>query len=327
MPRRDSKAVSARTKPVVAHARLPLAALRVFAAVAARRSFSGAAELLNLSTAAVSMQVKALEDYLQVRLLSRDSKRVELTSEGERLVPYVERGLGELEQGFRAVKAERNGGVLVVSMLTSFLHRWLLPRLPRFIAAHPDIDLRMQCSTELTDFARSEVHVGIRMGPGGWPRVHAERLYEEYLVPVCSPELLKRHGPLPGLGTTGSYPLLHSTSEPWDMWTDGIPYERWDERWPERGAAFDDSVAILVAASHGQGLVLSRWNLAQDFLASGQLVSACDCAIPYGYGCYFVCPPGYLAIPKVQRFREWLLAESAGTPQPQRVVVPRGRSQ
>ncbi len=138
-----------------------------------------------------------------------------------------------------------------------------------------------------------------------------QRLFDEYLVPLCSPELLAKHGPLPGIGTTGSYPLLHSTSEPWDMWTDGAAYEKWAERWPERGAAFDDSVAILGAAVHGQGLVLSRWSLSQDFLASGQLVSACDCAIPYGYACYFVCPPAYLSIPKVQCFRDWLIAEAA----------------
>jgi LysR family glycine cleavage system transcriptional activator len=266
------------------------------------------------------MQVKALENYLQVRLFVRNPKSVDLTAEGERLVPFVERGLGELEQGFRAVKAERSGGVLVVSLLTSFLHRWLLPRLPKFLAAHPEIDLRLQCTQDLTDFARSEVHVAIRMGSGGWPRVHAERMFDEYLVPLCSPALLARHGLLPGTGTTGSYPLLHSTSEPWEMWTEGVRYERWTERWPDRGAAFDDSVAILMAAVHGQGLVLSRWSLAQDFLASGQLVSACDCAIPYGYGCYFVCPPSYLSIPKVQVLRDWLFAEAAQAPRPPKVV-------
>lgn len=321
MARRATKRTPTRSKVTSRpHARLPLAALRVFAAVATRRSFSGAAELLNLSTAAVSMQVKALEDYLQVRLLVRNPKSADLTAEGERLLPFIERGLGELEQGFRAVKAERAGGVLVVSLLTSFLQRWLLPRLPRFLAAHPEIDLRLQCSQELTDFARSEVHVAIRMGPGGWPRVHTERLFEEFLAPVCSPGLLAKHGPLPGTGTTGTYPLLHSTSEPWDMWTDGIQYESWIERWPERGAAFDDSVSILLAAVHGQGLVLSRWSLAQDFLASGQLVNACDCAIPYGYGCYIVCPPSYLSIPKVQCFREWLLAEAAQAARPEKVV-------
>jgi LysR family glycine cleavage system transcriptional activator len=108
------------------------------------------------------------------------------------------------------------------------------------------------------------------------------------------------------------------------MWTEGNAYERWAERWPERGAAFDDSVAILMAAVHGQGLVLSRWSLAQDFLAAGQLVSACDCAIPYGYGCYFVCPPAYLAFPKVQSFRDWMLAESAQSPRPAKVVGSAG---
>jgi LysR family glycine cleavage system transcriptional activator len=306
------------------HSRLPLNALRVFAAVAARRSFSGAAEALNLSTAAVSMQVKVLEDYLQVRLLTRSSRQVELTAEGERLVPFVERGLNELEQGFRLARAERSGGVLVVSMLTSFLHRWLMPRLSGFLSAHPEIDLRLQCTQTLTDFARSEVHVAIRMGLGRWPAVHAERLYEEWLTPVCSPALMRKHGLLGGPGSTGTYPLLHSTSEPWDMWTQGIPYERWDERWPERGAAFDDSVAILSAAAQGQGLVLSRWSLATEFLASGQLVSACDCAIPYGYDCYFVCPPPYLTMNKVQVFRQWLMKSAAQSPRPARIVeMPR----
>ena len=130
-----------------AHARLPLAALRVFACVAARRSFSGAAETLHLSTAAVSMQIKALEEYLQVQLLRRTSHRVELTAEGERLVPFVQRGLDELEQGFNTVRAARSGGVLVVSLLTSFMHSWLVARLPDFFATHPEIDLRLQCST------------------------------------------------------------------------------------------------------------------------------------------------------------------------------------
>lgn len=303
------------------HSRLPLAALRVFAAVAARRSFSGAAESLNLSTAAVSMQVKTLEEYLQVRLLHRGPRGVELTVEGERLAPFVERGLGELEQGFRAVKAQR-GGVLVVSMLTSFLHRWLLPRLPEFLTAHPEIDLRLQCTQEQTDFARSEVHVAIRMGRGGWPRVHAERLYQEWLAPVCTPALLAKHGPLAGPGSTGSYPLLHSTSEPWEIWTQGVPYASWVERWPERGAAFDDSVAVLAAAAHGQGLVLSRWSLAREYLEGGQLVLASDCAVPYGYDCYFVCPPAYLQLTKVNLFREWLLAHAARMPLPPRVCAP-----
>ena len=141
-------------------------------------------------------------------------------------------------------------------------------------------------------------------------------------MPVCSPDLLGKHGRLAGPGSTGSYPLLHSTSEPWEMWTDGIVLDSWDERWPARGAAFDDSVAILGAAVQGQGLVLSRWSLVASELASGQLVMASDCAIPYGYDCYFACPAGYLALPKVQAFREWLLAHAARAPVPPNVVNP-----
>jgi LysR family glycine cleavage system transcriptional activator len=299
------------------HGRLPLAALRVFAAVAARRSFSAAAEALDLSTAAVSMQIKALEEYLQVRLLMRGPRSVELTAEGERLLPFVRRGLDELEQGFRMVRSERSGGVLVVSTLSSILNSWLVRHLPQFMAAHPDIDLRVQCTTDVIDFARSDVHIAIRMGRGKWPPLHAEKLFDEYLVPVCAAGLLSKHGALGGPGPLGSYPLLHSSSEPWEMWTQLSDYS---ERWPDRGAAFDDSAAILAAAVHGQGLVLSRWSLAQPELASGRLVRASQWAIRYGMNCYFVCPPTYLELRKVQAFRQWLLGLTAAMPLPEVVA-------
>jgi LysR family glycine cleavage system transcriptional activator len=317
--RATSKATTGRK----AHAKLPLAALRVFACVADRRSFSGAAQALNLSTAAVSMQVKALEDYLQVKLLRRSSHSVELTAEGERLVPFVQRGLDELEQGFSTVRASRSGGVLVLSLLSSFLHSWLTSRLPDLFARHPQIDLRLQCSPQLTDFARSDVHVAVRMGRGRWPRLHIDKLFDEYLVPLCSPELLARHGALAGPGPLGDYPLLHSSSEPWEMWTEGNMWtlsSTVEERWPERGAAFDDSLAVLGAAAHGQGLVLSRWSLAQPFLATGQLVRASGMAIRYGFDCYFVCPPAYLEMDKVQAFRSWLLQHAATLPVPDVIV-------
>lgn len=289
----------------------------MFAAVATRRSFSEAAEALDLSTAAVSMQIKALENYLQVRLLLRGPRGVDLTAEGERLLPFVQRGLDELEQGFRMVRAERSGGVLVVSTLSSFLGSWLVPRLPAFIAAHPDIDLRVQCSTQLTDFARSDVHAAIRIGRGSWPPLHVEKLFDEYLVPLCSPALLARHGMLGAPGPVGSYPLLHSSSEPWQMWIERRDYA---EHWPERGAAFDDSAAILTAAAQGHGLVLSRWSLAHSVVDSGHLVRASPYAIRYGLDCFFVCPVPYLQLPKVQAFRRWVVAQAAALPLPDRVA-------
>lgn len=311
-PRRRSATKPARAaKPQPAFAKLPLAALRVFGAVAAQRSFSTAAETLNLTTSAVSMQIRTLEDYLQVRLFHRSSHHVDLTAEGERLLPFVTRGLEELEQGFRMVRAGRSAGVLVVTLLTSYLQRWLLPRLPSFHQAHPRIDLRLQSGSRLVDFSRSDVHVAIRMGSGNWPRLHIEKLSDEWLVPVCAPALLKRHGPIAGPGGVNDYPLLHSSSEPWQMWTEGLKVLNGWDYWPQNGSAYDDSVAVLSAAEGGQGLALARWSLVSDMLDSGRLVAASDAVIPYFYQYYFVCPKAYLEMDKVAQFRSWLIAETA----------------
>jgi LysR family glycine cleavage system transcriptional activator len=299
-------------RPSARSARLPLNAVRVFEAVAARRSFSAAAEALHVTTAAVSMQIKSLEEYLQVRLFRRNRRDVELTVEGESLLPYVRRGLDELELGFRAVKSTRSGAV-TISVLGSFLQRWFLPRLTAFRDAHPGIDLQIRASTSLVDFARDDVQVAIRFGRGGWPRVYAEPLMDEWLVPVCAPKLFKRYGRLRGMDT-GEYPLLHSSSEPWDIWRTGK--DEGKEVWPVTGTAFDDSVAVVHAAEQGQGLALARWSLAADAVAAGRVVLAHPHALRFASSYYFVCPEPYLTLPKVAAFREWLRAVAEASPKP-----------
>jgi LysR family glycine cleavage system transcriptional activator len=310
--RQGMKKKTQHEKPSARSARLPLNAIRVFEAVAAQRSFSAAADALHVTTAAVSMQIKSLEEYLQVRLFRRNRRDVQLTAHGESLLPYVRRGLDELELGFRAVKSAR-GGALVISVLGSFLHRWFLPRLPAFRETHPKIDLQVRASIALADFARDDVHVAIRFGGGGWPRVHAERLMDEWLVAVCAPELFKRYGRLRGPGDTGDYPLLHSSSEPWDLWLTGNDEE---EVWPASGTAFDDSVAVIHAAEQGQGLALVRWSLAADEIAKGRIVLAHPQALRFARSYYFVCPESYLALPKVSAFREWLISVAEASPKP-----------
>jgi LysR family glycine cleavage system transcriptional activator len=300
-------------KPSAHSARLPLNAVRVFEAVAAQRSFSAASEALHVTTAAVSMQIKSLEQYLQVRLFRRNRRDVQLTAEGESLLPFVRRGLDELELGFRAVKSAR-GSALVISVLGSFLQRWLLPRLPDFRAAHPKIDLQVRASMALADFARDDVHVAIRFGRGGWPRLHAERLMDDWVVAVCTPELLKRYGRLRGPGHTGDYPLVHSSSEPWERWLTANGEGK--EMWPMTGLAFDDSVAVVHAAEQGQGLALVRWSLAAGQIAEGRVVLAHPQALRFASSYYFVCPEPYLTLPKVAAFRDWMrsVAESSPTP-------------
>lgn len=300
-------------KPTVRSARLPLNAVRVFEAVAIHRSFSSAADALHVTTAAVSMQIKSLEDYLQVQLFRRGRRDVQLTSEGEALLPYVRSGLDELELGFRALKSAR-GSTLVISLLASFLQSWLLERLPSFREKHPTIDLQLRASISLVDFARDDVHAAIRFGHGDWQGLHSEKILDEWLVAVCTPKLLKRHGKLKGPGDVGGYPLIHSSSESWQIWISGKD-ER-NEVWPVAGTAFDDSVAVLRAAEQGQGLALSRWSLAASAVAAGTLVLAHPQALHYSRSYYFVCPESYFEMRKVSEFRDWIVAEAVKAPRP-----------
>lgn len=315
--RAEGERTSAETRAAAHLTRLPLNSVRVFEAVATRGSFSAAADALHVTTAAVSMQIKSLEDYLQVRLFQRNARNVQLTAEGQSLLPFVRRGLDELELGFRTVKLGRSSGALVVSLLASYLQRWLLPRIAAFRAAHPDIDLQFRTSTSIVDFAREDVHVAIRFGRGTWPGVHAEKLLDEWLVPVCAPALLAHYGPLRDATSTGGYPLLHSTTEPWSFWRrTSVPDRVGEDTWPDVGTAFDDSATVLHAAEQGQGLALTRWSLAAASLASGRLVMPCERTLPFAFGYHFVCPEAYLSLDKVARFREWLMAEGARSPRP-----------
>jgi LysR family transcriptional regulator, glycine cleavage system transcriptional activator len=238
---------------------------------------------------------------------------VQLTAEGEALLPYVSRGLDELELGFRALKSAR-GSTLVISLLASFLQSWLLERLPSFREAHPKIDLQLRASIALVDFARDDVHAAIRFGRGDWEGVHAEKIMEEWLVAVCTPKLLKRHGKLKATGDVGDYPLVHSSSEPWQIWISGKDERR--EVWPVAGTAFDDSVAVLRAAEQGHGLALSRWSLAASAVAAGTLVLAHPKALHFSRSYYFVCPESYLGMRKIADFRNWVVAAAAQAPRP-----------
>lgn len=293
---------------------MPLSSLRVFVAAAEQRSFSRAAHTLGVSTAAVSMQVRALEEYLRVPLFVRRGHTIQLTGEGARLLPRLRDALVELERTIDEARHERRAGALTVSMLSSFLQQWLLPRLPDFQQRFPDLDLRLHTSTAWVDFLDSDVQVAIRFGKGSWPQVHAEKLLDEWLVPVCTHGLLKRCGPVVEAADLQRYELLHSNAEPWRAWVEsrGTP----TDEWAVCGTTFDDSVAVVRAALAGRGLALARWSLVSGEIAEGSLVVASAKIIPMGHGYHFVCPASYLGVEKVATFREWLIqqAQSAARP-------------
>jgi LysR family transcriptional regulator, glycine cleavage system transcriptional activator len=303
-----------------AYDRLPLNALRVFEAVATRLSFAEAAEALHVTPAAVSMQVRTLEEYLQVPLFRRSGRKVALTPEGEQLLPGIRRGLDELEAALNELRKDRKGGQLNISMLASFLQKWLLPRLPDLRNRHPDVELRVHTSRDNVDFSRSDFHAAIRLGSGDYKGVYSEKIMDEWLVAVASPELLAKHGPLMSSQPLERYPLLQSTDEPWINWREvgaGEPK-------PVRGSVLDDSVSVIMAAEQGLGFALVRWSLAASDLESGRLQFASPVALPYRWAYHFVCPKSYVSMPKIAKFLEWLREAGRTFSAPAALIEQRG---
>jgi LysR family transcriptional regulator, glycine cleavage system transcriptional activator len=311
-PRKVPARGTAAAGPRPAFRRAPLGSLRVFVAVAEHKSFTRGADALGVTASAASMQIQALEDYLRVPLFRRNGRQVELTAAGAMLRPKVEQALADLERAIDEARADRGSGPLRITTLASFLAQWLLPRLPDFTARQARIDVQVHTSTELVDFVKTGIDAGIRFGSGSWPRLHCEKVIDEWLVPVCTPALLTRNGAIGGAHDLTRYKLLHSTSQPWTAWLlESGP----DEVWPSSGAAFDDVVAVVRAAEAGQGLALSRWSLVADVVALGRLAVA-GRAVRSAHAYYFVCPPANRMLEKVALFREWLTSEGARFPSP-----------
>jgi LysR family glycine cleavage system transcriptional activator len=295
-----------------AYDRLPLGALRVFEAVATHLSFSAAADALNVTPAAVSQQIKTLEGYIQVPLFRRSGRRVEITAEGLELLPAVRAGLEKLEAALQQIKHYRRAGPLQISLLASFLQIWLLPRIRSFRRKYPNVELRFHTSRELVDFSRTTHHVAIRFGRGNYANLHCEKLLDDWLVPVASPDLIKQYGMIDRGADLRKYPLLESDDEPWGVW------RRTDEEaaWQSRAPSIDDSAGLLIAAEEGLGYALARWTLVARALQKGTLRLAGKEAVPFGSAYYFVCPKNFLALPKVTQFREWIFAAAREFPGP-----------
>jgi LysR family transcriptional regulator, glycine cleavage system transcriptional activator len=295
-----------------AHDRLPLGALRVFEAVASHLSFSAAAEALNVTPAAVSQQIKSLEDYLQVPLFRRSGRQVAVSDEGLELLPRVRTGLRELEGALHYIKEHRRGGPLQISLVASFLQLWLLPRIRSFRRKHPNVRLRFHTTQELVDFSRAPIHVALRFGRGQYPDLHVEKLLDEWILPVAHPELIKQYGLLERDTDLEKLPLLDSEDAEWQVWSRADAQRDWDSRTP----SIDDSAGVLAAAEEGLGFALIRWSLITRALQKGTLKIASREILPHTSAYYFVCPESYLQMPKVTQFRDWIVAAAKEFPRP-----------
>ena len=283
----------------------PLHALQGFVAAARQRNLSRAAEGLHLTVSALSHQIRGLEERLGQRLFVRNARGVALTEDGEALYARVAAHLDAIEQALRPYQVRRDD-VLALTLMPSFANSWLVPRLPRFLAAHPRIEINLQSSIAAVDFARdTTLDAGLRYGPGHWPGLVATHLFDDWIVPTASPSLLKRLG-MPTLQTLGDFPLLGAPGGRWSEW-----FAQFGGTLPARFVAhFDDTEALHRAAAEGLGIALGRLTMARPMVEAGLLQPLFAQRLKSDYAHYLVHPERSSRHAGLMAFRDWLLAEA-----------------
>lgn len=292
----------------------PLKPLRAFEAAARHLSFTKAAQELSVTQAAISHQVKTLEDALQMQLFRRFNRRLMLTDAGQTYLPQLTEALDQIDAATRRLRTVDDSGDLKVSVATSVAAKWLLPRLVRFRQRHPDIDVSVSASDKIVDFARDDMDMGIRYGYGVYPGLRVDKLMQDTVFPVCSPALLQGSLPLREPADLKHHTLLH------EEWHDMINAPDW-RAWlavagvtgvnATRGPGYSHSNLALQSAMDGHGVALARSSLVSLDLEAGRLVQPFGPALPTDYACYAVSPEGVAERPKIKAFREWLLEQSA----------------
>ena len=287
----------------------PLAALRAFEAAARLESFSRAADEIHVTHGAVSHQVRALEAFVGVPLFAREGRGVVLTGDGRSLATEIRAALAQIGAAADAIRRRGQSNRLTVSVLPSFDSRWLMPRIGRFMAAHPDWEINIDSSAALADFARDGIDVAVRFGRGTWPGLDVEWLMDDEYILVVSPTL--NGGRLPSRpNQLARYPLLRADVEPWQAWCAAAGV---DLKHPNVGVDYQDMGVMLQGAVEGQGIMLTRHAIAASEIEKGTLVQLFDVAVPAESAYWIVWPEAMLASDRVLAFRDWMRAETAAT--------------
>lgn len=289
----------------------PLTSLRAFDAAARHMSFAKAAEELFVTPAALSYQIKQLEEHLGVQLFHRLNRAVELTEEGKAIQPGIAEGFDALRGAIRQLSKIRNTNELTITAGPAFTAKWLAPRFFRFADAHPELELRFVATLRNLDFHRDGVDAAIRFGTSPPPNLYSEVLAEEWLTPVCTPEMAEQISETKRL--TGLQ-LLHDESmeaiKPAPNWKRWAELSGMEVDW-EHGAHFTNADHAVDVALEGGGIALGRIVFVQRYLESGQLAAPFRSAMWAGGQFRFVCPQGDETIPKIATLLGWLRSEIA----------------
>ena len=285
----------------------PLNGLRAFEAAARHLSFTRAAAELNVTQAAISHQIRMLEDRLGVKLFVRRNRTVLLSEAGQAYLPALRDAFDMIDQATDRLLRRDEGGPLVISSTASFATKWLVPRLGAFQTLHPEIEVQLSTSFELVDFQRDAVDAAIRWGMGKWPGLHIERLFSQDIFPVCAPALVKGKNGLKQPADLARVTLLHTTNarDDWRLWLTAAGVKGVDVG---RGPVFDQVFTAIQAAIDGVGVALGQTQLVERDIAAGRLVQPFDLVLPREAAYYFVCPPNALKRRKVKAFHDWMLS-------------------
>ena len=295
----------------------PLSALRAFEAAARHLSLTLAASELNVTPGALSHQIRALEDMLGVKLFERRVRSIALTAAGQQLYPGLQLGFGHIRDAVANLQARNNSQVLVLSTSPGLTAKWLVPRLYRFAAAYPDIDVRISATATNANFANDGVDMALRNmadPPQLDATLEAEKLIDVFYVPVCSPRLLEKSGPIRDPAELAQLRLIHDDSliarKARPDWSEWFKVAGVGEVDLQRGLRFNSADHALDAACEGAGVLLSYDLLAYDDLRSGQLVMPFPLALPSGRAFFLVRPKSRRPPAAAEAFRTWIHAEA-----------------
>ncbi len=297
---------------------LPLNALRAFDAAARHMSFKLAADDLSVTPAAISQQIRSLEDFLGVELFRRTNRSLVLTEAAQLSLAPLKYAFEHMEEAVDILTESKTSNVLKISVSPSFASKWLVPRIARFYARRPDAVVKISATMLLTDFKVEDTDIAIRYGLGKYDGLYVEEILRETIFPVCAPDLLENGD----LGTTPSSILKHtlihddSTIEDesapnWGMWLkaagvavpDGMP-----------ALHFNNNALAIEAAVAGRGVALARSAIAEEDLKAGRLVKPFGEGVPIDFAHHIVCPQDKLKNERVQGFMEWLRDETGNGP-------------
>lgn len=295
--------------------RLPsLTALRAFEAAARHLSFTRAGEELHVTQAAISNQVKSLEDYCGRPLFRRRGRSLVLTEAGQRSLPSLRQGFDKLAEGAEYLTTPDIGDFVTVSSMVIFAAKWLVPRLEHFYQDHPGIDVRIEAAMRNVDLSRDDIDIYIHLGGGHYPGMIVDKLMSVEVSPVCSPHLLEGPEPLRAPADLRNHTLLHvDFLAPWPDWSEWLEAAGTEGIDVTHGPRFNGLGLQVQAAVRGLGVALASSFIVADDLEAGRLVKPFDLAIDATLDLYLFCQESAVEQPQIAAFRDWILAEAAAT--------------